>query len=424
MKKGMIKKIRDKALGLMILTGYFLGGVTIGTGGFVLASEITYSNHSRVSTINDISDRLNCIDVNMSDPTTRMQHNNGEPIYVSISSEIPQEKRKVIEDVLNYIFCIVGGINNNYYYSLIEDVNAKEYKNKASINIFLKEQSEDVGATYRANKKLVLSTLSGRGAFAKTCEVEIDPDSLYASEGIELYDIFLHEMLHVFGLNDVYFLKTGKIQEQTQINVAVGSHNIKKITPNDYKLLASMYHKPFKDDQEKESFFLKFNTFIEQYEKAYYSEHYKIVKKNEHDGWAEICDYEELISKFTYRQEIQSLNTTLEMLGDIEAKYFKLNITEGHYTLEVYNAEKKLLDKCVGEVCRVEDAVYLKGVSLNNFIYGLETYTDICLMHYSNIKEYKMITLGGHEYTFRESLSFLKNTNNETQNNKQNEHVK
>lgn len=398
MIKGVFSKLKMPAISALIAVSMLFSGVAATYG----VSEIAYSSYAKNSQIDDIAKALNCIDIYRMSPSRRLQHNNGEPISVYISSEFSEQERQEIIHALDYIFGIVGGINSNYKYKLVSE----EEANSATINISIKDLGDSINGEQITEVKNYLPAITDRGSLAKRNNVYIS--RAYLLEGGKgLTDVTLHELLHVLGLDDVYFFKTYEHISNTQINAEVTGLEMCMITPNDYKTLASMYHKPFKSQEERQAFVEKFNVFMEEYSYRYYKKHYQtIIQKTkaslENSGFTE-----SLLEKFIEVEPLGDVDITIfsDLAGE-NVKYMKIKISGGKYNLESYDQNRTLVSKCSGNAYNIDGVIYMQGVRIDDFVIGLDTTTDMSLCYRPLIKKYLITTLTGNEYEYSEDKSF------------------
>ena len=167
----------------------------------------------------------------------RLAYNDNEPIYITFENDFPQEFKEQVINSLDFIFGLVGEINPLYYYEVVDDYN--KIKNKANIryatfkeNTYTNGRAEiytynnlNCGNTIKLNKQLL--------------EIEANNPK---NQELLIYNTCLHELLHVFGLNDVYNEGGLKNTENYYGNTFLqNAHNLTSITPNDYKCLLSAY---------------------------------------------------------------------------------------------------------------------------------------------------------------------------------------
>ena len=115
-----------KAAGVILLTVATILG-SVGLTAHNKAGRI--SEESQVETIAEALDcDLSYMKYNSTGGVVRMMHNGDEPIYVHITDEMNEEETGLIKESLDYVFGIVGSINDKYKYEIVD--NAEYYKQR------------------------------------------------------------------------------------------------------------------------------------------------------------------------------------------------------------------------------------------------------------------------------------------------------
>ncbi len=410
MIKGAFSKLKMPTISVLMVVSMLFGGVATTYG----VSEIIYSSYAKSSQMDDLVKELNCIDTYKMSPGKRLQHNNGEPIYISFKENFTSEQKKEITRAIDYIFGIIGGINSNYKYEIVESVDDNKYFNKTTIvfeiNELGKAMEQEVNGQLFFDKQNRLPQITDRGIMGKSVRVGLDDDFLHNPKNQErIFDVALHELLHAFGIDDVYFIKTFKHISNTQINVGVTEMCLNMISPNDYKLLASMYHKPFKTQEEKKKFIDKFNLFIEEYSQSYYKKHYETTLQKRKKELINNGFSDRIINKLLEVTPLEDINITISSKYSERSKYLNIKVLDGKYFIEALDENEQLVSSCSGKAYYIDGVIYMQGVHLNSFVMGLDTTTDMALCYKPFTENYILTTLSGEEYEYSLEKSFSQN---------------
>ena len=167
----------------------------------------------------------------------RLAHNNGEPIYVSFDDSVPDNLRNASIQSLDYVFGLVNEINDYYYYEVVDYDAYVSTKSNIRYTMY-----EETSSTVKSASAFVKRTAFGN--YYATNEVNINT-SLNGSSANYINYVLTHELLHVFGFEDVYVSGEAKnttdYYDNTFLNVSDVYINSGMISPNDYKFLLSAY---------------------------------------------------------------------------------------------------------------------------------------------------------------------------------------
>ena len=141
-EKGVLKK---KGSALKIGLVYFLSTMAVITGAGAIYGNISLADYANNDQINAIAKELDC-DLGyvskVNKKYARMQHNGKDPVYVCFDSRLSELEKQCATKALDYMFGIVGEINSNYRYQI---VNKSEYNKKLFQWCFLhKKQQENL----------------------------------------------------------------------------------------------------------------------------------------------------------------------------------------------------------------------------------------------------------------------------------------
>ena len=369
-KNKLIKNAFYLVLSIFIL-------VLLLAGFFVISSEVVHSNNSSKSQTYYLQEMFNADGKYRQDNGGRLQHNNGQPIYVAIEDEYFNESQQtLIVSALDYIFDLVGDINQNYHYQIVEDSSEASYQSSSHITF---KVSQVDGANAMATRKPSMYCFGSKGAFNNANTIVYDLEFLTQNKN-RFYYTTLHELLHVFGLEDVYGTKQ-QTHLDTYLNVYT-DERLQMITPNDYKMLVACYAadlNTIQRDKQNDYLNLLFDK-IDKYSQQYY-EYYCNVKSGVKPQTISMLSEMAVNEKEDESQgETISFGVNLTRGGE----RVETNLNEGRYSLKVYDNQNKMIDSCEGKVYEVDGQIFLQGVHLTNFKKGREIYTDMHIFTYLN----------------------------------------
>lgn len=316
------------------------------------------SDESQVETIAAALDcDLSYMKHNKTGGVVRMMHNGDEPIYVHITDEMNEEENKLIEESLEYVFGIVGKINDNYKYEIVDKSEYNKQKTLGKTAIIYQEgpcDSGKVDTTGQIRRDLKEASGNNINDYYTHHRIEYDRAGSSSQEYDDKLYTFIHELLHAFGLDDVYLLGPNKDTDINYQNTIMKSYssggNI--ITPNDLKCLFSAYAKPL-EGVELEAFINKANQISKDYEDFYY--------QNRVD---KIINYEENKVQNLNGQDVNSkFNTTFIDLDGSQTSQEVSAVIEGDkYTLKFSGGGRE--EECIatGDVMEIDGVKVLKNV--------------------------------------------------------------
>lgn len=302
----------------------------------------------------------------------RLRHNNGEAIYISLEkNSFSENQTQTIVSAVDYIFKLIGDINENYHYQLVEDVNNVEYCGKSSITFSTGALKNANGCAVRENS---FFSFGSKGNFNQNCKIMYDKNFLKNNEK-RLYYTTLHELLHVFGLEDVYSDAVRYLNTYMNVNT---NESLTMITPNDYKILVACYAKNFSRFDEKQDYINLLLEKVEKYSSEYYQYYSHQQLENKKQGWLE-CGYseEEVQQIFSYSKLGEKLSCSFDVCLTTGGERVSVLVDEGQYSLFTFDKNDVLLESCFGSAYNVNGEIYLESVHLNSFTYGKETYADM-----------------------------------------------
>ena len=383
MKPIIKKKIKNLAISL---TCTDLIASTLTVGAHHALSEIVHKDNSSNEQINQYQEEFNVVSGYRHTNGERLKHNDGEPIYIQIDNEYTPDQREIIKQALDFIFGLVGDINDNYKYAVVDDINQLKYWNKTKIKFDVKETvlyyGQEVYGLYTSYNNWLKSQT--KGTFIQRANIDMDND--HAKDLDELYYTTLHETFHLFGVKDVYPGWQSEIYHNTYINVGT-NHKLKMITPNDYKLLISLYAKDMSKStkSEKQNYIQQLEQKIHDYSCKYYAHYHQVSKQSLIDSGI--------------TEAVNEISPYAELDNDIDVTFTAKGLTKGiskirikvkgeKYKLATYDENDNLLETCSGKAYNVGGQIFLQNVELKNLYNGQPTYTDLCIEMLANETKY------------------------------------
>lgn len=387
MKATIKKRIKNLTISLAC-TATILSA--LGASAYYALPEIVHAdNSSRQQTI-ELQEHFDAVTGYRQFNNERLQHNNGEPIYVTISDEFTKVQRDTIISALDQIFGVVGDINDNYKYVLVDNVDSSKYLGKTTMEFRVNKDLTFSSGHYNGVTDSADSLFSygSKGRFNQKCWIEFDAQFL-KDEPQRLYYTSLHEILHNFGFDDVY-TQNKTVYQNTFMNPNTNM-SLKMITPNDYKLLVAMYSKDMSklDETEKEEYVKQLEQKIDDYTTAYYSHYQQAFKQG-------------LIDKGFSEHDVEANTSYVQLENDIDVTFIDTLSTKGvskirvkvkgdKYMLATYDENDNLLENCSGKTCNVGGQIFLQDVQLQNLKRGKQTCADLCVeMRTDNTKYYRL----------------------------------
>lgn len=328
----------------------------------------------------------------------RLKHNGNEPIYVSIGDEYTADNRERVIKALDNIFSIVGEINPNYRYELVDDIEEFKYLNKTTIK-FGTANHNDANATARMWLN-AFSIYSNTGHLSEKCSINFDAEYL-ESAGDRIVETALHELLHCFGFDDAYSDNDNGYHSNTMMNTDLYSViPLCSITPNDYKILCALYAPRMNDVMHRKEYIANTKQMIDEYSKEFYAKYSKEFIKREVARLKELDIYsDERINQIITTKPIENdIDVIFNDLINIHNKSetIRVQVKNNKYAIVIYDADGKVINRCTGFVYRVDGELFLQDVKIDSFMYeGKAAYIDIRLVlnEYQNV--YEMADLTG-----------------------------
>ncbi len=292
----------------------------------------------------------------------RMKHNDGEPIYICFDDDFSNELKDTAIKSLDYVFGIVGKINSNYHYKIVEKTEFDLKFNKTKIYYTFGEhvsnyKEHEVVADAHLNYHSLWYNFAIDNPVCNYYELNLSQDRA-KEDSKKIISSLNHELLHAFGFGDVYTDElrqtTDKYYGNTFMNTGI---KFDRITPNDLACLIALYAEDDNIDYLKEE--------LEKYEKKFYNQFANDCKKK--IGTDQ--DFDKDVFNWSTHITISDLD------GKKTGYEYKVDVENGQYKLEIYDYfTKELLDNCTGEVVEINGVLVLKDVELKHGMRPFDKY--------------------------------------------------
>lgn len=382
-KKGFLKnssKTFKMAICTFATTLVAMVGVGAAVGNIALAS---YPNNSQIVTI---AKELDCDTVYINskfNKFAKMEHNGKDPIYVCFDEDLNELEKDSAIKALDYLFGIVGKINSNYRYEIVDKstFNLTLFKTKIYFEIGKKVDEESMSGDI----DISLNPLSFLTSKLTMYNYTVHQNrTAYQPEEEELVHLYVHELFHAFGISDVYLHEdTEKHQGNTFIKPSLG-RKVGILTPNDVKCLMALYAEKFENEVEQNTTISNYKKIIEEYEDYYYNYFADEVRKD-------FQVTENITRENFYWQGYGSYKNNYNQSGEY---FYKIRVENGKYTFNILDTQNNLLDTCTGEACNINGVVILKNVELKEGIApGLKGNPNGFIQDFVMTQEKGLITL-------------------------------
>lgn len=365
MKKPVIKKVKNfiKCATASVLIAGTISAAALG------AINYRYSSYATDDQIETIAEKLNC---DISYLTKRdghycvMGHNGDEPIYVYLDETVTEEDRAIAVESLDYVFGVIGDINEHYRYEIVDEATYLKKSNKTTIKYsvgnpvthYEGKEVEVAGTAMSQTDKLSKFT-NKRTANRFYINIrEADGEIDHATR----LGTYIHELMHLVAFADVHTLKsmqtTTKHYGNTVMQAAHAGEMVCVFTPNDYKALVSVLTENMTERQLMESFG-NIQEKVANYEKEYYKFFAeKTIERSCATHKLEKGDFDFTASK------------KWVMMDNAEYQnFYELHIENNKYSLKIFDENYKLIDEAVGQVVWCKGVAILKDVSLKFGMY-------------------------------------------------------
>ena len=322
----------------------------------------------------------------------RLQHNDDQPIFVSFSDDISYETKEDTIKALDYMFGIMGDINTNYRYEIVDNVDDLKYLNKTTIEFSSKNFSQNNGDLHTEG---LFEHLPNETSFTGSKGVLFKNVNIYLDNNMDNpYYIGLHELAHAFGIGDVYSLDV----QNSLTNINFKDFKQPILTPNDYKILWAFYAPEFKSENEMKQYIEKANMYIEEYTKNYYvsvleSQREYNIKTLEDSGRYS----EDRIKEITTTTPINDIDVIFDSPINVSVDSIRVKVKNGRYVIAIYNNSMEVINSCKGVAHIIDGEIFLENVALNKFTGNKKFYADLHIALNSHSGEYSLITTSNME---------------------------
>ena len=289
----------------------------------------------------------------------RLAHNNGKPIEIAFHPSF-SGLEEYATDSLDYLFGILGDINDNYKYEVVDFTGIHDHQ--------IVFQAEDTG-NY-AGTASISSRVADDGVF----NIEWGIITIYRdarwddSKDAELSfrNTITHEIMHVLGFDDVYPSVTDMHVGNTLIHTSSKNANDfaqLHITPNDYDNFLALYAKPSKNiDADLE----KYQQMSDAYKQFYY-ENWLLSEFQKDNPPIESLPAQET---FKFSQGAYLNGTKTE---DID---FEIDVDGDSYSLKVVDKNGNVLETKEGKISTYSIDLNLAGqvVDISNAVMVIEDF--------------------------------------------------
>ena len=372
--------------GVGVLSACIIGAGVF--GGYSIAKHNNTKEYTSLDSVHELCSALNVDGSYIDKSNLRLKHNGDEPIYVSISDDFPKELRDELISALDHVFGLVGQINPKYAYKIINSDTKKSLKDKTTIEIQFEPPIQQNNDHYLACVSRNLKTVKDfdrtkDGAYLiKKMIIYFNEERINApsSENEDYYKFYeeqylieaamVHELLHCFGIGDVYDHQTNLVHFNTIMQTTMATNGVTMISPNDYKVLRALYAPEFNNESEKYAYIAESANAIDEYSRKYYSSHNKIQEESFNDA-----DMPKLL---TINDGTYNFNSAMVENSNINS--IRVVIKNEQYSLTTFNEYNEQIEHCTGNVYLVDGKAYLQSVELKHFNNSIPHITDLLLM--------------------------------------------
>lgn len=400
----------------------FVKGATVAliASGLTFATVYSVANvktndYSSQEQIQTISDALNS-DISVmkflaheNDHVKRLKHNDGEPIYIKIQDDYPEQFEDMAKESIDYVFNIVGGVNDLYKnYKFVDESQsvALEKQGKTVIEYNLGNNLESFvgGLTSANNVGEWYNQLTNK-------QVIQNPEIVMNFERLQEYDentaktSYVHELLHVFGFGDVYNDKSNFETNTYYGNTIMkAGRNISLIAPNDYACIMSAYAKPMNNNQLAD-YISKCKNQLSSYEDYYYGQLVEFSEKQNSFYLKNKVDFDDVEnhSDFTIQ--------TTDLDGTVIIEKYNITCKNGNYKIVITDENDKVIDSITGKaklingVYVLENAEFEKNIRPLSEAFAYDGYKTDLVLHRTAERDYLYDTSNNFIYWGDENIN-------------------
>ena len=338
----------------------------------------------------------------------RLGHNGIEPIYISFDEQYeanPQYK-EMAKSAMDYIFGLVSKINPKYKYKIVSESTRrfKEVFGMSTIR-FVNEDFDSQGMKHIGGEARYDGFFYDNivdDLITKRSSIAVDFSHFEGRSESEIKYIYGHEILHVFGFDDVYNSqiidgqKTSDSNEVDRLRGDTYMHNYvgvrtQMITPSDFATLCALY-KPNVSKKKRSAENARIEKLIEEYSTTYYQavdqRAYDYLQKQGLLKDAPVKNMKDA-NELAFRIVIETRPSEEDGHTELIKNVIKVKIENGRYNLWLYDKTGKLLDKCDGKVIQtdrftiLENCDFKEGILPNDerFVFEDRYITNIILFN-------------------------------------------
>lgn len=379
------KKVDLKTIATEVLSVFSALGVA--TAGAAIYQDVKTADYADTSQIKYIASKLDC-DMSyfrqLHGKYLMMEHNGNEPIYVYFDKSMNEEHKELAKESLDYVFDIVGEINNNYRYEIVDWSKYISHVGQTKIRYSIGDinyNGADVEGVAEAYPNL-LSLLTNKRT-ANRFHISVSNSECDRADKLNTY---IHELLHLFGFDDVHTLKafetTNKYYGNTIMKSSHGNSGINLLTPNDMKVIMSVFTKKMSKKELDEKLNI-WTSKLDDYENEYYkyfSE--RVLERSEASDRIEKGNY-----AYTGRYQLTELD------GSVYKLNYEIRLKDDRYILKIFDKNNTMIDETNGDIFWNDGVAVLKNVELKK---GITPGVEFETFEGGYISDLAMIADDGH----------------------------
>ena len=289
----------------------------------------------------------------------RLAHNNGKPIEVAFDPSF-SGLEQYATDSLDYLFGILGDINDNYKYEVVDFTGTNDHQ-----IVFQAKDTGNYAGTASISSRVADDGVSNIEWGLVTIYKDAIKDNSTESE-MNLRNTITHEIMHVLGFDDVYPSLTDMHVGNTLVHTASQHANDfakLHITPNDYDNFLAMYSKP---SQNLDADIQKYQQMSDAYANFYYENWLYAEFQKENPPIESLPEQE----TFKFSQNAYLNDTKGEEID------FEINVDGDTYSLVVTKKDGTVLETKTGNISSFSVGLNLAGnqVDVQNAIMVIEDF--------------------------------------------------
>lgn len=394
MKKNTKQKINKFVKGATV--ALIASGFTFATIYSVADAQTDdYSSQEQIHTIADALDSDISVMKFLSqgnDHVKRLKHNNGESIYINIQDNYPEKYENIARESIDYVFSIIGGINDLYKnYEYVDENQSKslEEQGKTVIEYNISDNIDNlVGGQTLANYAGDWYNLLTNKQVIQTPQIIMNFERLDTYNENIVKIAYVHELLHVFGFGDVYNDKTNFETNTYYGNTIMKAERIiPLIAPNDYACIMSAYAKPMNNNQLTD-YISKCKTKLSSYEDYYYGKLVEFSEKQNSFYLNNKVDFDDIENHSDFT--IQTTNID----GTVIIEKINIICKNGNYKFIITDENDKVLESITGKaklingVYVLENAEFEKNIRPLSDTFTYDGYKTDLVLHRTAERDY------------------------------------